>query len=620
MNRVIQALKSLGGSGTNEEITNKVVELANIPSEQLEVLRNPEKGGVTEIDGLGFTKSYLKQYGIIENSARGVWALTQKGLTTEKVDQKAVDRFVSEQRKKNKLVPLELPNDTLKESDTIDKISIPNNIWWVNQRDNFQEARDSGIIWAPLKTKSGGTKHFWDSLGEVRPGDTILHYAKGEVKSVSRAKSGPQETTTPRYLKNYDKSILGRSVELEYQDLTPPIPLSKIIDALQNTDINQGPFDKSGGVKQGYLFRLTPQALSLIVKASPDTNWPSFIESSPQPPNQPNSEDGNTEEERPHIPLNLILYGPPGTGKTRKLLKDYAPLFEKDNIEQWEMVTFHQSYGYEDFVEGLKPVAGTKETSGQVNYKIVPGIFNYMVTRAMKDHKKNFALFVDEINRANISKVFGELITLLEKDKRLMWDKERGRWTGKFRVRLPYTHTLEPDTDRFGVPNNLYVIGAMNTADRSIALLDTALRRRFEFEELMPDPDLLKDIRITGHDEIQMDRLLDAMNRRIAALYDREHQIGHGYFCDVKSWDRLKEVFLKQIIPLLQEYFFDDWEKIKLVLKDPEDDDDNPILMRIKTDKNKDFPRFQGDLNTLERVYSINKKITADQIIRIYKD
>ena len=338
------------------------------------------------------------------------------------------------------------------------------------------------------------------------------------------------------------------------------------------------------------------------------------VEPGPPPP----KDDGlNTEKERPDA-LNLILYGPPGTGKTYELLNTYAPKFEEDNIRRWEMVTFHQSYGYEDFVEGLKPVVGTEETSTQVNYKVVPGIFKNMVDRALADHDHCYALLVDEINRANPSKVFGELITLLEKDKRLKWNPEINNWSGGFRVQLPYTHTENPKADRFGVPENLYVIGAMNTADRSIALLDTALRRRFEFQELMPRPDLLPN-KIISDDKIDLQKLLEAMNLRISALYDREHQIGHSYFWTVGSFDSLKKVFFKQIIPLLQEYFFDEWEKIKLVLKDPEDNAGNPIFKRIKIDINKEFPGFQGDPSALELVYDMPKDITPDQIIRIYK-
>tara|TARA_R110000764_G_scaffold28092_1_gene66117 strand:- start:163 stop:3522 length:3360 start_codon:yes stop_codon:yes gene_type:complete len=230
-------------------------------------------------------------------------------------------------------------------------------------------------------------------------------------------------------------------------------------------------------------------------------------------------------------------------------IRDFKPN-EDTVIKNYEFVTFHQSFGYEDFVEGIKPKL--EEGNSTLEYEIKDGIFKKLCQRASQDPHNDYAIFIDEINRGNVSAIFGELITLIEDDKRIDQPQE-------LKLKLPYSKT------EFGVPSNLYIIGTMNTADRSVEALDTALRRRFVFEEVMPDPTLLSTIAFDG---FNLEQVLTTINDRIEALLDRDHTIGHSYFIKLKSGDTvgLSNVFKNNIIPLLQEYFYNDYEKIALVL------------------------------------------------------
>ena len=286
--------------------------------------------------------------------------------------------------------------------------------------------------------------------------------------------------------------------------------------------------------------------------------------------------------------LNLILYGPPGTGKTyntifktldvmgippkdaKGALTPKTTWFENEDADRAlaliefnvlksadriAFTTFHQSMSYEDFVEGIKPTLAVTP----VGYIIEEGIFKQISDRASADPENNYVLIIDEINRGNIANIFGELITLIEEDKRKGCAEELS-------VVLPYSK--KP----FSVPKNLYIIGTMNTADRSVEALDSALRRRFSFEEMMPKPSLLGGVLINRVGKT-IEELLVAINERIEILKDREHQIGHSYFMKFAGMpsvdpEELETVFTDKIIPLLQEYFYGDYEKIQLVVGD----------------------------------------------------
>ena len=371
--------------------------------------------------------------------------------------------------------------------------------------------------------------------------------------------------------------------------------------------------------------------------------------------------------------LNQILYGPPGTGKTyntiNQALSILDPGYLDSHSERIELkqrfdelkqegrigfVTFHQSFSYEDFVEGLRAV----ENDGNISYSVEPVIFKRLCKRASKndgndidgaienlkdrsseepvlmktsrgkefyvtyrgtttfiieplgserdiEHRANIeyvkqyyygqlqkpfynssyvqgildyllrennlnvenpkqmnsepvVLIIDEINRGNTANIFGELITLIEPSKRYGEIES-------LQVTLPYSKEL------FHVPNSLYIIGTMNTADRSLSLLDTALRRRFEFEFMPPMSSVLTENGIIEVDGIKISVMLETINKRIELLYDRDHAIGHSFFLELKvdnTINKLADIFSRNILPLLEEYFFEDWFKIQQVLGD----------------------------------------------------
>lgn len=228
----------------------------------------------------------------------------------------------------------------------------------------------------------------------------------------------------------------------------------------------------------------------------------------------------------------------------------------------------------------------------------------------IEENTEPYVFVIDEINRGNISKIFGELITLIEGTKRAGMPEATS-------AILPYSG------DEFSVPSNVYILGTMNTADRSIALMDTALRRRFQFIEMMPDSDVLRRIHADKVGDLDMAAILDKINERITFLYDREHTIGHAFFTGLRddaSIEKLQSIFEKSVIPLLQEYFYEDYQKIQLVLGDNEKSDDSLKFIRDEKIVAKNI--FKGNVEEVidlpEKRYFINKR--AFENINSYKE
>lgn len=264
-------------------------------------------------------------------------------------------------------------------------------------------------------------------------------------------------------------------------------------------------------------------------------------------------------------PLNFIIYGAPGTGKTYSTAEYALAIVEnkkryeiqheyqehkdlmtayKELVKEGQIVftTFHQNYGYEEFIQGLRP----DTSSGHIRFKIVDGIFKRVADEALNNPNKDYVVIIDEINRANISKVFGELITLIEDDK---------RWGEVNQLSV----TLQSG-DPFAVPNNLYILGTMNSADKSISLIDAALRRRFDFIEQKPNSALVP--------EGVLRKMFDNINENLVSELDStDLLVGHSYFMKKTEKD-LCNILNNNIIPLLYEYFYDNRKKVAKLLKD----------------------------------------------------
>lgn len=321
---------------------------------------------------------------------------------------------------------------------------------------------------------------------------------------------------------------------------------------------------------------------------------------------------------------NIIFYGPPGTGKThtiQKIMDEYIKITSDTNnstcfdgkvkrqINNYELVTFHQSYSYEDFVEGLR---AETDVDGVLNYRVVSGVFKNLCIKALENPTERFALFIDEINRGNISNIFGELISLIEVDKRTSPE------VVGLEVRLPYSG------EKFSVPNNIDIYGTMNTSDHSLTSIDIALRRRFEFVEMMPDYGMLQNIEVYG---VNIAKLLEVINQRIEVLIGRDFIIGHSYFISLEGLDsqvrekHIGKIFEYQIIPLLQEYFYADWERIQWVLNDQnKKDSENQFIQLLggyqeaRQSLAGIFPQALIDEEGLiDRRYRINKRAFGKQ-------
>ena len=567
------------------------------------------------------------------------------------------------------------------------------NVWWVNQGDSIKNERKDGVLCAPARAESSRLIPHWERLIEIKPEDIILHYANGELLYVSM--STASAVTENRPYGRFDKVNL---VKVDYYELIPSIPLSRFSEELQALLIKDGPLNVNGGVKEGYLWRLIPEALKVIQRSQPETKWPKFAildsesswifqanpdifdideaigelteitwkvnrykdrvhagdivyfwksgenagivavgkilsepahlkdleiekrfirskaadkngdkefigvrisvervlrpmvrrqdlldypllrsmqilrqsqgtnfvlndeeskaidelinSSNSKPPNpeytleQCSRETGLDESTLKRWKKAIerkgqaIIYGPPGTGKTF-IAEHLAEHLIGGGHGFRETVQFHPAYTYEDFIQGIRP---KNREDGMLEYHLVPGRFLKFCQEA-GSRQGTCVLIIDEINRANLARVFGELMYLFE-------------YRGK---EIP----LASDGNLFSIPENVRIIGTMNTADRSIALVDNALRRRFAFLRLQPEYGILRQYHEREQTEFPIEKLILVLRELNEEIGDTHYEIGISYFIRTDLSTQLEDIWTMEIEPYLEEHFFNNADKIE---------------------------------------------------------
>lgn len=554
---LVNALKELGGSATPEQARNKIIENLNLSKEEINETR-----GKTNINKfaneVAFARSYLVHEGIIDKTEPGIWKLTEKGKTVILNDEMISDIF-----KKWVEILKKRREDTQTSSPDQD---IPATKYWIyapgqnsHKWDEFYLQEIMGIGWhelgnlknfttreemrSKMKELWGANKNYnndslatWQFAYEVQIGD-IIYAKKGKSKLVGRGivESDYIFDDKRREYKHIRKVKWTNKGEWEH-------PGQAVLKTL--TDVS---------VYTDYVQKLE----SLFIDEDDDVYNPDEIEIAFESYIEDDflnevfmSEDQyNSLVELLKVKKNVILQGAPGVGKTFAAKRLAYSIMGKKDSNRVMMVQFHQSYSYEDFIMGYRP----KENG----FELAAGPFYKFCKRAHDDIEKDYFFIIDEINRGNLSKIFGEMLMLIEKDKR--GDK----------LRLLYSNEL------FTVPKNLYIIGMMNTADRSLALIDYALRRRFGFFELEPafDSEGFMSI-VEGTENSKLNLLVEQVRLLNEAISKDESlgagfRIGHSYLCTEQTiTDKWMESVIKyEIIPLIKEYWFDDESKIELWTK-----------------------------------------------------
>ena len=555
-NPLLQALRDLGGSATPQQVRERIKINEHLTDEETSAVNG--KNQVNQFGNeVAFARMYLVKAGYMDGSVYGIWALTDEGKSVEMTEELASEIF-------RKVVKDAQEKREAKVSDLVDEDATTKRYWIYSPGHNaekWEECTQKGVMligWGEIgdlsnytskaeikaamqetyddsKTYRNAAHATWQFAYEMKPGDIVfakqgMHKIIGrgvvdsEYKFEENADDGYNNARAVKWTNIGEWEHPGQAAMKTLTDITQYTKYVEELNALFDIDEDDDEIPETETTLDNY----DKEDFLKDVYISADS-YTTLV--------------GLMTRKR-----NVILLGAPGVGKTfaaKRLAYSMMGVMDSSRVKT---VQFHQSYTYEDFIEGFRPsVSGT-------GFDIKKGVFYNFCKEAENDSENDYFFIIDEINRGNLSKIFGELFTLIEADKR-----------GKRKMELLYS------SDNFSVPKNVYIIGMMNTADRSLAMIDYALRRRFAFFEMKPafESEGFRKYQY-GLENDKFNKLIDcviSLNQRIADddSLGEGFCIGHSYFCDIEEIkeNTLTDIVEFEIIPLLKEYWFDEPSKVK---------------------------------------------------------
>lgn len=551
---LIQALRDLGGSGTPAEARAKIIENEQLSEDEINETRG--KNNVNKFENeVAFARSYLVNAGYIDKSVYGIWTLTEAGKSVDMTSEMASDIF--------KNVLSSSPSKQGKNTAALADEDVHTVRYWL------YAPGEGSCMWDEFYT-SGIMAIGWGEIGDLSAFDSkdAMKIKMREVIDESLSYKNAAHATWQFanemkigdivFVKKGMHQIIGRGVvmsDYEYDDTRDdeyknirqvdwthngewPHPCQAVMKTLTDITSYTDYVEKLNSLFEDE----TEEDAEDVEKTYPPYTKEDFLSEVFMPEEEYEKLSGILR-----IKKNIILQGAPGVGKTFAAKRIAFSMMGIKDVERVMMVQFHQSYSYEDFIMGFRP-----STDG---FELKRGAFYNFCKKAEIDGDNDYFFIIDEINRGNLSKIFGELFMLIENDKRGV------------SLQLLYSD------EKFSVPKNIYIIGMMNTADRSLAMLDYALRRRFAFFEIKPGftTDGFREYRMSLENE-KFDKLIASVESLNNVISNDESLgdgfcIGHSYFCNLLP-DTIDDQVLSgiveyELIPLLKEYWFDEPTKVK---------------------------------------------------------